>query len=148
MSRRFSHTPSAFSAGEPDGLLVEMNTTPLIDVMLVLLIMLIVTVPLSTHAVKLDMPAPVDVRTREVLPRIVTVGIDFDGTLLWDGEAIDGLSSLEARIHAIAARADQPEFHVRPHKLAPYRMVAAVLSRAQRMGLTKIGIVGGEQFMN
>lgn len=136
------------SSDDESGFMAEMNTTPLIDVMLVLLIMLIITVPLQTHAVKLDLPAPVPSAAAVPPPEVVTVSIDFDGTLLWDGIEIAGLDALELRVRQLGLLADQPEFHIRPHKLAPYRVVAAVMARAQRQGLKRIGIVGGEQFVN
>ncbi len=137
----------SLTSGDDDDLMAEMNTTPLIDVMLVLLIMLIITVPMQIHAVKLDMPAPGAPASAAEPPPVVTVGIDFDGTLLWDGETVPGLDVLDARIAVLAAQPIQPEFHVRPHKLASYGVVAAVMSRAHRHGLSRIGIVGSEQFI-
>ena len=138
---------SSSSGGEPE-VVAEINTTPLIDVMLVLLIMLIITIPVQTHAVKLDLPngAPPPVE-RQVKPQVVRVDIDFDGTILWDGQVVADAAGLEARFQAVAAQPDQPEVHVRPNKLATYKYVAQVLSAAQRLGATKIGIVGHEQFV-
>src|SRR5689334_25422017 len=91
----------------------EMNTTPLIDVMLVLLIMLIITIPIQTHAVKLNMPVgtPPPPLTP---PQVITVDIDFDGTLIWNGETLSGRQELEARLRSAAASADPPELHLRP----------------------------------
>jgi biopolymer transport protein ExbD len=126
--------------------MVDINTTPLIDVMLVLLIMLIITIPIQTHAVKLNMPVgtpPPPV----VQPQVVTIDIDFDGTIIWNGEALSGRPELEARMRGAAAMVDQPEIHLRPNKLVKYRNVAMVMASAQRLGLTKIGIVGHEQFV-
>ena len=131
--------------GEQD-VVMEINTTPLIDVMLVLLIMLIITIPVQTHAVKLDMPTGAVVLPAAP-PEVVRVDIDFDGTILWDGQAVPDRSALEARLAQAAARPIQPEFHVRPNKLTTYKYVAEVLSSAQRLGVTKIGIVGNEQFV-
>jgi biopolymer transport protein ExbD len=126
--------------------MVDINTTPLIDVMLVLLIMLIITIPIQTHAVKLNMPVgkppPSDVQ-----PQIITIDIDFDGTIIWNGEQLAGRPELEARMRNAAAAAVQPEIHLRPNKLVKYRNVAMVMASAQRLGLTKIGIVGHEQFI-
>ena len=126
--------------------MVDINTTPLIDVMLVLLIMLIITIPIQTHAVKLNMPAgnPPPPVTQ---PQVVTIDIDFDGTLFWNGEQLAGRPDLEARMRAAASQGDQPEIHLRPNKLVKYRNVAMVMASAQRLGLTKIGIVGHEQFV-
>jgi biopolymer transport protein ExbD len=126
--------------------MVDINTTPLIDVMLVMLIMLIITIPIQTHAVKLNMPVgkPPPTTTQ---PQVVTIDIDFDGTIIWNGEQIASRPDLEARMRAAAAMAEQPEVHLRPNKLVKYRNVALVMASAQRLGLTKIGIVGHEQFV-
>ncbi|HYL25318.1 MAG TPA: biopolymer transporter ExbD [Burkholderiales bacterium] len=134
------------SAQREADVMVDINTTPLIDVMLVLLIMLIITIPIQTHAVKLNMPVgkPPPTTTQ---PQVVTIDIDFDGTLIWNGEALTGRPELEARMRGAAAMAEQPEIHLRPNKLVRYRNVAMVLASAQRLGLTKIGIVGHEQFV-
>ena len=133
------------SNADPD-VMVDINTTPLIDVMLVLLIMLIITIPIQTHAVKLNMPVGKPPPST-VQPQIVTIDIDFDGTLIWNGEQLPGRPELEARMRAAAAQADQPEIHLRPNKLVKYRNVAMVMASAQRLGLTKIGIIGHEQFI-
>jgi biopolymer transport protein ExbD len=133
--------------GQKDAdVMVDINTTPLIDVMLVLLIMLIITIPIQTHAVKLNMPVGKPPPSN-VQPQIVTIDIDFDGTIIWNGEQLAGRPELEARMRNAAASADQPEIHLRPNKLVKYRNVAMVMASAQRLGLTKIGIVGHEQFI-
>ena len=126
--------------------MVDINTTPLIDVMLVMLIMLIITIPIQTHAVKLNMPVGKPPQTT-TQPQVVTIDIDFDGTIIWNGEQVTGRPDLEARMRAAAAMAEQPEIHLRPNKLVKYRNVALVMASAQRLGLTKIGIVGHEQFV-
>ena len=126
--------------------MVDINTTPLIDVMLVLLIMLIITIPIQTHAVKLNMPVGKPPPST-VQPQVVTIDIDFDGTLFWNGEQLAGRPDLEARMRAAASAADQPEIHLRPNKLVKYRNVAMVMAAAQRFGLKKLGVVGHEQFV-
>jgi biopolymer transport protein ExbD len=131
--------------GEPD-VMVEMNTTPLIDVMLVLLIMLIITIPIQLHSVNLNMPTgspPPPLRD----PVVVTIDIDFDGTILWNGEVVPDRTVLETKLAATAAIADQPEVHIRPNKLVEYKSVAMVLASAQRLGVAKLGMVGNEQFI-
>ena len=133
------------SAKEAD-VMVDINTTPLIDVMLVLLIMLIITIPIQTHAVKLNMPVAKP-PAPTTPPQIVNIDIDFDGTLIWNGEILAGRPELEARMRNAAAMAEQPEIHLRPNKLVRYRNVAMVMASAQRLGLTKIGVVGHEQFI-
>jgi len=133
------------SGDEPD-LMMDINTTPLIDVMLVLLVMLIITIPIQLHSVDLTLPAGrPPPATKE--PVIVRIDIDFDGTVLWSGEVIDDRAALEARMSEAAALPDQPEIHIRPNKLVTYDRVAAVLASAQRLGLKKIGIIGSEQFL-
>jgi biopolymer transport protein ExbD len=133
------------SSSDPE-VMVDINTTPLIDVMLVLLIMLIITIPIQTHAVKLNMPVG-NPPPPTVPPEVVNLEIDFDGTLLWNGEQIDQ-NTLDARLRGAASMAVQPEFHLRPNKLVTYKYVAHVMAAAQRVGVTKIGLVGAEQFLD
>jgi len=133
-------------SGRDDEVLVEINTTPLIDVMLVLLIMLIITIPAQTHAVRLDMPSG-DPPPAAAPPRIVHVDVDFDGTILWDGTILADRAALERELAAAAHEEPQPEIHLAPHKLVKYADVAKVLAEAQRLGIVKIGLVGGERFM-
>jgi len=132
--------------GDPD-VVVDVNTTPLIDVMLVLLVMLIITIPIQTHAVKLDMPQSNTPPSDAPPPPAVDLEIDFDGTVLWNGQPMDR-NTLEANFRREGQAGDnQSEFHIRPNKLVEYKYVAAVLASAQRLGVTKVGIVGNEQFM-
>jgi biopolymer transport protein ExbD len=126
--------------------MVEMNTTPLIDVMLVLLIMLIVTIPVQTHAVKLDMPQA-NPPPSIVQPTVVDLAIDFDGTITWNGTNIPDRTTLETYLQSAAVQDPQPEIHLNPNKLVKYSYVAMVLAEAQRLGVVKIGLVGNEQFM-
>ena len=130
---------------DPD-VMVDINTTPLIDVMLVLLIMLIITIPIQTHAVKLNMPVGTPPPPL-VPPEVVTIEVDFDGTLIWNGRVLPDRQELEARLRAAAEMPDQPEVHVRPNKLVEYKYVAEVLAESQRLGITKLGMVGNEQFV-
>jgi biopolymer transport protein ExbD len=133
------------SSKDPE-VMVDINTTPLIDVMLVLLIMLIITIPIQTHAVKLNMPVGKP-PTQIVQPQVVTIDVDFDGTIIWNGETLSGRPELEVRMRGAAAMQEQPEIHLRPNKLVKYRNVAMVMASAQRLGLTKVGIIGHEQFV-
>ncbi|MGE4062035.1 MAG: ExbD/TolR family protein [Rhodospirillaceae bacterium] len=135
------------ASGESD-VMVEMNTTPLIDVMLVLLIMFIMSLPVQTHAVKLDMPRP-NANTNPPAPPVVhTVEVDFDGTIIWDGNPTQNLAQVTRYLAAVSAGQPQPEVHLRPHRLAKYDTVAKILAIAQRLGVKKIGFVGNEQFLN
>jgi biopolymer transport protein ExbD len=136
---------SGSSSGEPEPLM-DINTTPLIDVMLVLIIMLIITIPIQLHAVNLNMPAgnpPPPLKE----PVVVTIDVDFDGTILWNGETLASRPELQAKLRDAAAQPDQPEVHVRPNKLVEYKYVAEVLAESQRLGITKLGMVGNEQFV-
>ena len=133
------------SGGDPE-VMMDINTTPLIDVMLVLIIMLIITIPVQLHAVNLNMPAGTPPPpTKE--PVVVTVDIDFDGTVLWNGETLPTREALQGKLREAAALPDQPEVHVRPNKLVEYKFVAEVLAESQRLGVTKLGMVGNEQFI-
>jgi biopolymer transport protein ExbD len=135
------------SAGE-DEPMMDINTTPLIDVMLVLLIMFIITIPIQTHAVKMNMPVPSKNAPPPKPPTIIRIDVDFDGTIGWNGEIIPDRAALEARLQQVAAEPDQAEVHLRPNKLVTYKVVAMIMASAQRLGVTKIGIVGNEQFLN
>jgi biopolymer transport protein ExbD len=134
------------SAGAEPDVMVDINTTPLIDVMLVLLIMLIITIPIQLHSVNLNMPVG-NPPPPPKPPIVVQVDVDFDGTIYWDGQALPDRSTLEAKLRDVAAQPDQPELHLRPNKLATYSYVAEVLASAQRLGVRKIGLVGNEQFV-
>ena len=136
------------SGEEAGDVMVDINTTPLIDVMLVLLIMFIITIPIQTHAVKMNMPVPNNAAPPPVPPTIIRIDLDFDGTIGWNGETIPDRATLESRLQQVAAEPDQPEVHLRPNKLVTYKYVAMVMASAQRLGVTKIGIVGNEQFLN
>jgi biopolymer transport protein ExbD len=131
---------------DPD-VMVEINTTPLIDVMLVLLVMLIITIPIQLHSVNLNMPVGTPPPPTEK-PQVITVDVDFDGTIYWNGDVIADKATLEARLIEAAGQPVQPEVHLRPNKLAEYKDVAAVMAAAQRLGVTKLGLVGNEQFVN
>ncbi len=138
----------AMQVGEQsdDGVMIDINTTPLIDVMLVLIIMLIITIPIQTHAVKMNMPVgPSSAPPKP--PEIVRIDVDFDGTIGWNGEIVPDRATLENRLSQVAALPDQPEVHLRPNKLVSYKVVAMVMASAQRLGVTKIGLVGNEQFL-
>ena len=140
--------------GSEDGeVMVDINTTPLIDVMLVLLIMFIITIPIQTHAVKMNMPVPNNSAPPPKPPTIIRIDVDFDGTIGWStGESSEVIqagdrAAIESHLAGVAAMADQPEVHLRPNKLVTYKHVAMIMAIAQRLRVTKIGIVGNEQFL-
>jgi len=132
-------------SSDPD-VMIDINTTPLIDVMLVLLVMLIITIPIQLHAVNLNLPIgnPPPPLT---LPEVVKIDVDDQSKVYWNGEVLPDRATLEAKISEAAKQSVQPEVHLRPNKLAKYSVVAGVMASAQRLGLTKIGIVGSEQFV-
>jgi biopolymer transport protein ExbD len=126
--------------------LVEINTTPLIDVMLVLLIMLIITIPIQLHSVNLNLPVGPPPPVREE-PEVVRIDIDAAGVVRWQGTVLAGPDELAARMAAAAAQPVQPEIHLRPDRKARYDVVAGVLAASRRAGLTRLGVVGSEQFI-
>ena len=125
---------------------VDINTTPLIDVMLVLLIMLIITIPVQLHSVNLNMPTGNPPPQAEK-PEVLRIDVDAASVVLWNGEPVAPHEPLEQRMQLEAAKAVQPEVHLRPDRHARYEVVAGVLAAAQRSGLSKIGVVGSEQFV-
>jgi biopolymer transport protein ExbD len=137
---------SGSSSADPE-VMIEMNMTPLIDVMLVLIIMLIITIPIQNHAVNLNMPTNTPSNPPPVEPVVVNIDVDFDGTVLWNGAPVASRNELEAKLGEVAAQPNQPEVHLRPNAVVAYKSVAAVMAAAQRLGVTKIGMVGNEQFL-
>ncbi len=119
--------------------LAEINMVPLIDVMLVLLVIFIVTAPLLTHAVKVDLPRASST-VNVTKPENVQLAIDAQGRVYWNGEPVDD-SALNERFADAAARQPQPELHIRAERTTPYEKVAQVMSEAARRGLTRIGFV-------
>jgi len=124
----------AMSVGTATGsTFCDINTTPLIDVMLVLLVTLIVTLPVMTHAVKLDMPNVTNPPPPPPTPpEVIDLEIDFDGAVVWNGTQVSGLPQLESFFHAERDKDPQPEIHLRPDRRAKYGIVAQVLAAAQR----------------
>ena len=129
-----------------DEVMMDINTTPLIDVMLVLLVMLIITIPIQLHSVNLNLPTG-NPPPPLVKPEVLKIDIDSTGAIYWNGEVISDRAALEEKFKVASAQPVQPELHLRPDKGAKYEVVAAVMVSAQRLGMTKIGIVGSEQFI-
>ena len=132
--------------GDDQDVVVDINTTPLIDVMLVLLIMLIITIPLQTNATKMDLPVGTPPAQQDPPPPVVNIDVDFDGLVYWNGAPVANEAALEDKMRDVAQQRPQPEVHLKPNKLVIYRHVLAVLAAAQRLNVTKIGLVGNEQF--
>ncbi|MDR2214370.1 MAG: biopolymer transporter ExbD [Nevskiaceae bacterium] len=125
----------------------DVNTTPLIDVMLVLLVMLIVTLPIMTHAVKLDMPRPNPNQPENPIPpEVINVEIDFDGTIVWNGNIVSNISTLDSYFRQEASKDPQPEIHLRPDRRARYDVVANVMASAQRNNMIKMGFTNVAEF--
>lgn len=139
----------AMSVGTGSGeVMCDINTTPLIDVMLVLLVTLIVSLPVMTHAVKLDMPQDTHQPPPPVQPEVIDLEIDSDGTVAWNGTPVTDMNQLEGYFHTEAAKDPQPEIHLRPDRRAKYGVVAQVLAAAQRNHMVKIGFTNVAEFGN
>lgn len=137
----------AMQVGSGSEEMCDINTTPLIDVMLVLLVTLIITLPVMTHAVKLDMPNMSNPPPPPpVQPEVIDLEIDFDGTVVWNGTPVGTLDTLESYFHTYADKDPQPEIHLRPDRRAKYDVVAKVLAAAQRNRMKKIGFVNTAEF--
>ena len=125
----------------------DINITPLIDVMLVLLVTLIVSLPMMTHAVKLDMPNAPPARN-VAPPEVIDLEIDFDGTVAWDGRTVKGLQDLERDLRSVAGKNPQPEIHLHADRHVKYNFVALVLASAQRSGIQKMGFANTGEYSN
>jgi biopolymer transport protein ExbD len=123
----------------------DVNTTPLIDVMLVLLVMLIVTLPPQTHAVKLDLPPP-NTKLQQTPPQSIYIDIDPDGTVVWNNEPVSGMAELDQKFATEAAKDPQPQIHLRPSALSKYDVIANVMASAQRNHMVRMGFTNVGQF--
>ena len=135
---------NSINSGEPE-MMMEINTTPLIDVMLVLLVMLIITIPIQLHSVELAMPVgtpPVNL----IKPEKIQIDIDDKSALYWQGLPVTA-QELDVNMQALSGKNPQPEVHIRPNKSAQYAVFANVLASSKRLGLTKIAVIGSEQFV-
>jgi len=139
----------AMSGGKEDGSpMMEMNMTPLIDVLLVLLIMFIITIPIQTHAVKVDLPVnsknppqnPID-------PEKNKISIDASGTVAWNGSPVDEVT-LRQYLDQTAGMNPEPELHFQPDPQARYEVVDRTLAVVKRSSITKLGFIGNEQYRN
>jgi biopolymer transport protein ExbD len=137
-SRRFG------KGGDPD-VMMDINTTPLIDVMLVLLVMLIITIPIQLHAVNLEMPVGVP-PDNLVKPEKVQIDIDDKSVVYWQGLPVTA-QELDEKMNLVAQQPVPPDIHLRPNKDCSYAVFANVLSTSKRKGLTKIAVIGSEQFV-
>ena len=136
---------SSGGSGEPE-VMMDINTTPLIDVMLVLLVMLIITIPIQLHSVNINMPTG-NPPPQQVKPEVVKIDIDPASVVYWNGDPVGSSEVLVDKLRSVAVTEPQPELHIRPDRAAKYEVVASVLAAAQRLGVTKLGIIGSEQFI-
>jgi biopolymer transport protein ExbD len=135
---------NASSSGDPE-MMMDINTTPLIDVMLVLLVMLIITIPIQLHSVELEMPVGTP-PTNLIKPEKIQIDIDEKSTVYWQGLPVTA-QELDMKMQSVTAQGQQPEVHIRPNKSSQYAVFANVLSSSKRLGLTKIAVIGAEQFV-
>lgn len=138
------HVGNTSSSGEPE-VMMDINTTPLIDVMLVLLVMLIITIPIQLHSVNLEMPVGAP-PTSLIKPEKVQIDIDEQSVVYWQGLPVSA-QELDEKMKAISRQEPQPEVHIRPNKISQYAVFANVLSSSKRLGLNKIAVIGAEQFV-
>jgi len=131
-------------SGDPE-VMMEINTTPLIDVMLVLLVMLIITIPIQLHSVTLEMPVGAPL-SNIIKPEKIQVDIDEKSIIYWQGLPVTAIE-LNDKMTAVANSSPQPEVHIRPNKVSQYAVFASVLASSKRFGLTKIAVIGAEQFV-
>jgi biopolymer transport protein ExbD len=134
------------SSGSSDAPMCDVNTTPLIDVMLVLLVMLIVTLPIMSNAVKLDMPRPNDNPPPDVPPEVINIEIDPDGTMVWNSQTVPDIKTLDSYFRQEAMKDPQPEIHLRPDRRARYDVVANVMASEQRAKMVRMGFTNVAEF--
>ena len=139
----------AMSAGQDDGEpIMAMNTTPLIDVMLVLIIMFIITIPIQTHAVKIDLPVNNPNPPPQVIkPDVNNLTVDTGGAILWNGSPVD-LVTLRTYLDQTKALPVEPELHIQPDPYSRYAIVDEMLAVVKRSKVTKVGFVGNEKYGN
>jgi biopolymer transport protein ExbD len=125
--------------------MMDINTTPLIDVMLVLLVMLIITIPIQLHAVNLEMPVGTP-PSNDIKPEKIQIDIDEKSTVYWQGLPVTA-AELDEKMTLIGTMTPQPEVHIRPNKDCQYQVFANVLSTSKRKGLSKMAVIGHEQFV-
>jgi biopolymer transport protein ExbD len=138
----------AMSGGKDDGEpMMELNTTPLIDVLLVLLIMFIITIPVQTHAVKVDLPQNSNTPKSPVEPDKNKISINPAGTVLWNGTPVNDVTLQQYLVQTTQIN-PEPELHFQPDPQAQYAKVDSIMAIIKRANVTKLGFVGNEQYRN
>ncbi|WP_010116900.1 biopolymer transporter ExbD [Acinetobacter sp. P8-3-8] len=125
---------------DDDDVMLDVNMTPLIDVMLVLLIMFIITIPIPNNSINIDLPNGAPPPTSEKPPEPITLRIDAQGKLFWNGQPVENKQALEVLFAGVAQKSDQDQIKVQPDKMSEYKDVAMVMAAAQRLNVKKIGI--------
>jgi biopolymer transport protein ExbD len=126
--------------GEEGGMMAEINTTPLVDVMLVLLIIFLITVPVITKTINLQLPHAVNIPT-ETKPENITIAIDANGHYYWNDKSVPDQNAMLERLKTVAVMKPQPEVHVRADKNVRYEYVGRVVVLTQRAGILKVGFI-------
>ena len=129
---------------DDDDVMLDVNMTPLIDVMLVLLIMFIITIPIPNNAINIDLPNGAPPPTNEKQPEPVTLRIDPQGKIFWNDQAVENKQALEVLFAGVAQKSDQDPIKVQPDQLTEYKDVAMVMGAAQRLNVKKIGIAASQ----
>jgi biopolymer transport protein ExbD len=132
-------------SGDSNAPMMDINTTPLIDVMLVMLVMLIITIPIMTHATKLDMPRDTNQPKPPIPPPVIDIEVDFDGTIVWNTQVVT-MQQVEGFFRQASDEDPQPEIHLRPDRRARYGTVAQIMAAAQRNRMKKMGFTNVAQF--
>jgi biopolymer transport protein ExbD len=134
------------NSGTQDDVIMDINTTPLIDVMLVLLVMLIITIPVQLHAVNMELPVSGTPPINQPKPEKIQIAVSVTGAVTVQGVVVPE-TELAQRLQPLVTLANQPEVHIRPDKAAPYSVFTKVLATTKRIGLVKVAVVGSEQFL-
>ncbi len=134
----------AFSSGGGSGPMSEINVTPLVDVMLVLLIIFMITVPMLSHKIKIDLPQPTNQPPPPNPPEPIALTVKTTGQLYWNDEPITE-EALQAQLRVTAQKDPQPELNIKPDKTVKYQLVATVMADAKNAGMVKIGFVSADQ---
>ncbi|MFX2256421.1 biopolymer transporter ExbD [Acinetobacter variabilis] len=128
-------------SNQDDDVMLDVNMTPLIDVMLVLLIMFIITIPLPNNSININLPNGTPPPTEEKPPEIVNLRLDAQGQILWNDQPVANAQALEALFKTVAQKADQDQIKIKADRATEYKHIAMVMAAAQRLEVKKIGIV-------
>ncbi|MGS0743839.1 ExbD/TolR family protein [Glaciimonas sp. GG7] len=128
------------SDGDEDEVIAAINTTPLVDVMLVLLIIFLITIPVVTHTVPVKLPAEIN-RPYQTKPENINLAVNKDGEMYWNEQFVPDTTALLAKLKLVAVMVPQPELHIRGDQDARYEFIGKVILTAQRAGIAKVGFI-------